>query len=57
MTRHEHLTTKIATIDGIAHYELSPVLRHIKQAGAINAGDRLTDPPARTPRARRTAAG
>ena len=54
---YSYLTTKIATIDGITHYELSPVLRHIKQAGAINAGDRLTDPPARTPRARRTAAG
>ncbi|HYU65263.1 MAG TPA: Lrp/AsnC family transcriptional regulator [Jatrophihabitantaceae bacterium] len=54
---YSYLTTKIATIDGITHYELSPVLRHIKQAGAINAGDRLTDPPARTPRARRAAAG
>ena len=45
---YSYLTTKIATIDGITRYEVSPVLRHIKQAGAINAGDRLAAPPATT---------
>lgn len=48
-----YLTEKVATIEGINGYEISPVMRWIKQAGAVAAGDRLADPdsPVRVPRA------
>ncbi|MCU1656726.1 MAG: Lrp/AsnC family transcriptional regulator [Pseudonocardiales bacterium] len=42
---YSYLITKIAAIDGINSYELSPVLRRVKQAGAITVGDRLAEPP------------
>jgi DNA-binding Lrp family transcriptional regulator len=42
---YSYLTTKIAAVDGITRYALSPVLRRIKQAGTLTAGDRLADPP------------
>jgi DNA-binding Lrp family transcriptional regulator len=41
---HRFVTTKLAAIDAISSYELSPVLRRVKQAGAMIDGDRLADP-------------
>jgi DNA-binding Lrp family transcriptional regulator len=42
---HRYVTTKLATIEGVTSYELAPVLRRIKQAGALIDGDRLANPP------------
>jgi DNA-binding Lrp family transcriptional regulator len=50
---HGFVTTKLAAITAITGYELAPVLRRVKQAGALIEGDRLADPPPpRTDRAR-----
>lgn len=43
---YSYLTTKVAAIDGVSRYQLSPVLRHVKQAGAMTIGDRLAEVPA-----------
>lgn len=45
-----YVTTKIAAIAGVQSLEISPVLRRIKQAGALMDGDRLANP---TPAAQR----
>jgi DNA-binding Lrp family transcriptional regulator len=48
-------TQKIGALPGVTSLEISPVLRHIKQAGAmLSAGRRLTDAPGppRPPRRR-----
>lgn len=42
---HEFVTSKLAQIGAVTEYELSPVLRRVKQAGALIKGDRLADPP------------
>lgn len=49
---YTYLTEKVAIIDGINGYEISLVMKWIKQAGAVAAGDRLADPepPSRIPR-------
>ena len=49
-------TTGVGAIAGVQAMEISPVVRHVKQAGAIRSGNRLMDapPPVRAPRARRT---
>jgi DNA-binding Lrp family transcriptional regulator len=39
-----YVTTKVGAIDGVQSLEISPVLRRIKQAGALMAGDRLANP-------------
>jgi DNA-binding Lrp family transcriptional regulator len=41
---YRYVTTKIAALEGIHDFELSPVLRRVKQAGALTAGDRLAQP-------------
>jgi DNA-binding Lrp family transcriptional regulator len=41
---YSYVTTKIAAIDGVQTLEISPVLRRIKQAGALMDGDRLANP-------------
>ncbi|MEO8888289.1 MAG: Lrp/AsnC family transcriptional regulator [Jatrophihabitantaceae bacterium] len=42
---HGFVTGQLAAIAGITAYELVPVLRRVKQAGALIEGDRLADPP------------
>lgn len=37
------VTTKIGAIPGVQSMEITPVLRHVKQAGALTAGDRLAE--------------
>ena len=53
----EHLyrfaTEKAGGLPGVTSLEISPVLRHVKQAGALTSGGRLTDAPAPAPRAPR----
>lgn len=45
---YSFITTKIGAIPGIQAMELTPVLRHVKQAGALTEGDRLAnDTPTR----------
>ena len=48
-------TAGVGAIAGVQAMEISPVMRHVKQAGAIRSGNRLMDAPApvRAPRARR----
>ena len=41
---YSYVTTKIAAIDGVQTLEISPVLRRLKQAGALMDGDRLANP-------------
>jgi DNA-binding Lrp family transcriptional regulator len=57
---YRYLTTKVAAIDGISRYTISPVLRRIKQAGTLTSGDRLAEPtparPGRRPRSGGTGA-
>jgi hypothetical protein len=36
--------TKMAALDGVHSFELSPVLRRLEQAGALTVGDRLAQP-------------
>lgn len=40
---YTYLTTKVAAVEGISRYTISPVLRRIKQAGALTVGDRLAE--------------
>ncbi|MFE3055453.1 Lrp/AsnC family transcriptional regulator [Nocardia sp. NPDC059236] len=47
---YRHMTTKLADLTGIHTAEISPVLRQLKQAGALMNGDRLAQP---TPTRRR----
>lgn len=51
---YRYITTKIAAIDGVQTLEVSPVLRRIKQAGALMEGDRLANPEPRQRRVRIT---
>lgn len=45
---YNFITNKIGAIPGIQAMELTPVLRHVKQAGALTEGDRLdNDTPTR----------
>ncbi len=48
-------TEKVGALPGVTTLEISPVLRHIKQAGAMLSGGRLLDAPAppKAPRRRR----
>jgi DNA-binding Lrp family transcriptional regulator len=46
-------TSSVGVIDGIQAVEISPVLRHVKQAGAIVSRGRLRDAPAPPRRATR----
>jgi DNA-binding Lrp family transcriptional regulator len=39
-------TTCVGAIEGVQALEISPVLRHVKQSGAIRSGNRLIDAPA-----------
>jgi DNA-binding Lrp family transcriptional regulator len=48
---HEYLTTKLAAIEGITRYKITPTQRSVKQAGALTVGDRLSAPPPRRVRA------
>jgi DNA-binding Lrp family transcriptional regulator len=53
---YTYVTTKLGALGGVQSVEMSPVLRRIKQAGALMDGDRLAhpDPPrSRTPTSRR----
>ncbi|MEW2158881.1 Lrp/AsnC ligand binding domain-containing protein [Streptomyces sp. NPDC007189] len=36
---------RIGALPGLQSMEVSPVLRHVKQAGTILSGDRLVGPP------------
>ncbi|WP_405407211.1 Lrp/AsnC family transcriptional regulator [Streptomyces decoyicus] len=38
-------TDRIGSLDGLQSMEVSPVLRHVKQAGTLLSGDRLVEPP------------
>jgi DNA-binding Lrp family transcriptional regulator len=49
---YSYVTTKIGKLSGVYDFELSPVLRRIKQAGAMTAGDRLAEPTMPARRAR-----
>lgn len=42
---YKYVTVKLAAVPGIRQVEVSPVLRRIKQAGALRNGLRLADPP------------
>jgi DNA-binding Lrp family transcriptional regulator len=44
---YQFATTSVGAIEGVQTMEISPVLRHVKQAGAILAAGRLRDAPAR----------
>jgi DNA-binding Lrp family transcriptional regulator len=49
---YRFITTKVGAIAGVQSMEVSPVLRHVKQAGALVAGDRLGDTVPPKPRRR-----
>ncbi|MGF7238333.1 MAG: Lrp/AsnC family transcriptional regulator [Frankia sp.] len=38
---YDYLTTKLAAVDGISRFAVSPVFRRVKQAGTLAVGDRL----------------
>jgi DNA-binding Lrp family transcriptional regulator len=46
---YQYVTAKVGAIDGVQNMEISPVLRRLKQAGALVDGDRLADPSATMP--------
>jgi DNA-binding Lrp family transcriptional regulator len=51
---YRYMATEMAALDGVHSFELSPVLRRLKQAGALIDGDRLAQPaPAPVRRRRR----
>jgi DNA-binding Lrp family transcriptional regulator len=55
---YTYVTTKLGMLSGVQSVEVSPVLRRIKQAGALMDGDRLADPePPRRARATSRRAG
>ncbi|MFJ9543699.1 Lrp/AsnC family transcriptional regulator [Streptomyces sp. NPDC101225] len=41
----ECTSDRIGALAGVQSMEVSPVLRHIKQAGTLLSGDRLVEPP------------
>ncbi|MFB7645778.1 Lrp/AsnC family transcriptional regulator [Streptomyces sp. NPDC056084] len=43
----EFTSDRIGGLPGLQSMEVSPVLRHVKQAGTLLSGDRLAGPPAR----------
>ncbi|MCW2658332.1 MAG: transcriptional regulator, partial [Jatrophihabitans sp.] len=47
---YRFITTKVGAIAGVQTMEVSPVLRHVKQAGALVSGDRLAGTVAAKPR-------
>jgi DNA-binding Lrp family transcriptional regulator len=50
---YRYVTTKLGSLDGVTSMEISPVLRRLKQAGALTDGHRLAAPtPLRAGRAR-----
>jgi hypothetical protein len=50
---YRYMATKMAALDGVHSFELSPVLRRLKQAGALTVGDRLAQPTPAPVRRRR----
>jgi DNA-binding Lrp family transcriptional regulator len=50
---YRYVTTTLGRLEGVTSMEISPVLRRLKQAGALTDGHRLADPtPLRPGRAR-----
>ncbi|WP_067569919.1 Lrp/AsnC family transcriptional regulator [Nocardia acidivorans] len=47
---YRYVTTKMSTLDGIHSFELSPVLRRLKQAGSRTTGGKLAHPNPLAPR-------
>jgi DNA-binding Lrp family transcriptional regulator len=47
---HEYLTTRLAAVEGVARYKITPTQRHVKQAGAITIGDRFSPSSSRPAR-------
>ena len=45
---YAYMSTKIGAVEGVREVEVSPVLRRIKQAGALLAGSRLAEPAPRS---------
>jgi DNA-binding Lrp family transcriptional regulator len=41
---YDFVTTKVGALDGVQQVEVSPVLRRVKQAGALVAGNRFLPP-------------
>ncbi len=41
---YDFVTTKVGALDGVQQVEVSPVLRRVKQAGALLAGNRFVPP-------------
>ncbi|MFB7594050.1 Lrp/AsnC family transcriptional regulator [Streptomyces sp. NPDC056160] len=41
----EFTSDRLGTLPGVEAMEISPVLRHVKQAGTRVDGDRLSEPP------------
>ncbi|MFI6171443.1 Lrp/AsnC family transcriptional regulator [Nocardia sp. NPDC051052] len=50
---YHYVTTKMATLDGVHSFELTPVLERLKQAGSRTTAGRLIPPPPVPPRAAR----
>ncbi|PXX65212.1 AsnC family transcriptional regulator [Nocardia tenerifensis] len=50
---YHYVTTKMATLDGVHSFELTPVLERFKQAGSSTTGGRLNPPAPVPPRAAR----
>ena len=46
---YRYVTVKVGAIAGVQNMEISPVLRRLKQAGALVDGDRLADPSVPVP--------
>ncbi|MFD4352802.1 Lrp/AsnC family transcriptional regulator [Nocardia sp. NPDC058519] len=47
---YRYMTTEMAALNGVHSFELSPVLRRLKQAGSLTAGDLLAQPDPTLPR-------
>jgi DNA-binding Lrp family transcriptional regulator len=41
---YEFATRDVGSLPGVQELEISPVLRHVKQSGALTSGNRLVDP-------------
>lgn len=54
---YRFITAKVGAIAGVQTMEVSPVLRHVKQAGALVSGDRLGATVAAKPRPQRAGRG
>jgi DNA-binding Lrp family transcriptional regulator len=50
---YRYMATKMAALDGVHSFELSPVLRRLEQAEALTVGDRLAQPTPAPARRRR----